>query len=272
MQTQRSNTSSPIHRWHPYQVLFNFTLKQMLWSRRTIFVLLVSLSPVALSIVFRLAPHRARDILAFIPMITMLVFLMFVTILIALFYGTGIIADEIDGKTLTYLVMRPLRRFSILLSKFAAYFVGTVVLITPAHLLATLIIATDPQNRESLLFNLGMSLRYVGVISLGLLAYGAVFTVLGVRFKHSVLWGLLVAFGWEKITLVVPGNIKKFSVIHYLLSIYPRHGLPTRPIQNFLGDSPASPWLAIVMIFLITALFLSLSIWIFQRREYRFEA
>ena len=117
-----------------------------------------------------------------------------------------------------------------------------------------------------------MSLRYIGVISLGLLAYGAIFTVLGARFKHSVLWGLLIAFGWEKITLVVPGNIKKFSVIHYLLSIYPRHDLPTRPIQDFLGDSPASTGSAIIMIFLITALFLSLSIWIFQRREYTSEA
>ena len=229
---------------------------------------LVSMVPVGISIVFRLVHHSAGDACEFIPHLTMIFYLMFVTILIALLFGTAIIADEVDNKTLTYLVTRPLRKVRILLSKFAAYLVGTIMLVASSHLLTTLIVTTDPKIGENLLFHIGMSFKYIGVIGLGLLAYGAIFAAFGARFKHAVLWGLLVAFGWEKITLVVPGNIKKLSVIHYLLSIYPRHGLSARMIQGFVGDSPASPWLAFVMIVLITALFLNLSIWIFQRREY----
>ena len=249
-------------------MIFKLTLRQILRNKRTVFVFLGSMSPVVPAIIFRLVDHSTRDALRFIPMLTMILYLMFVTILISLFYGTAIIADEIDGKTLTYLFMRPLRKSLILLSKFAAYFVGSVALIAPSHLLTTLIVATDPKVKGNLLFHLGMSLKYVGVMSLALLAYGAIFTAFGVRFKHSVLWGLLLVFGWEKIALAVPGNIKKFSVIHYLLSIYPRHGSPTRLIQKFLGDSPASPGFAFVMILLIAVFFLCLSIWIFRRREY----
>ena len=268
MQTQSSSTSAPIYLWQPYREIFKLTLRQILRNKRTFFVCFVSVLPVGLSVVFRLVRHSTGDARHFIPTMTVTLYLMFVMILIALFYGIAIIADEIDGKTLIYLFMRPLRKYSILLSKFAAYFVGAVALIAPSHLLTTLIVATDPKIKEDLLFHLGMSLKYIGVMSLGLLAYGAIFTALGVRFKHSVLWGLLVAFGWEKIALAVPGNIKKFSVIHYLLSIYPRYNLPTRMFQRFMGDSPPAPWLAFMIILLIAAFFLFLSGWIFQHHEY----
>ena len=272
MQTQQlDSTSSLVHRWRPYLEIFKLTLRRMLRSRRTIFTLLVSMFPIALSIVFRLVRHNPRDAHGFVPLITMVFYMMFVIILISLFYGTAIIADEVDGKTLTYLFTRPLHKARILLSKFAAYLVGTVTLVSLSHLLTTLIIATDSNIKEGLLFHIGMSFKYIGVMSLGLLVYGAIFSAFGARFKHAVLWGLLVAFGWEKITLIVPGNIKKFSAIHYLLSVYPRHGLRNRPIQEFLGDSPPTFWVALIMTLLITTLFLYLSIFIFQRREYHTE-
>ena len=240
----------------------------MLGRRRTILMFLVTMLPVALTILHRIMPHSRTDADRFIPMITMTFYLMFVTVLIALFYGTAVIADEIDGKTVTYLFMRPVRKARILLSKFVAYLVGAIALIAPSHLIATLINCTDPTLRDGLFSQIGMSLQYIGVISLGLLVYGAIFSAFGARFKHAVLWGLIVAFGWEKITLVVPGNIKKFSAIHYLLSIYPRKNLPRSPIREMLGESPVTPWLAVLIILLITALFLSLSVRIFNRREY----
>lgn len=275
MQTGQLNSpSSPIHRWRPYQEIFKLTIRRLLWSRKTIIAFLVSMAPVGISvivrisIIFRLMRLSARDLREFIPHLTMTFYLMFVTVLIALFFGTAIIADEVDNKTLTYLFTRPLRKARILLSKFAAYLVGTIALVAPSHLLATLIIATAPQIKESLLFHIGMSFKYMGVISLGLLAYGAIFATFGARFKQAVLWGLFVAFGWEKITLIVPGNIKKLSVIHYLLSVYPRHNLPNRLITELLGDSPPTFLWALVIIVLITAVFLYLSIWVFQRREY----
>ncbi|MCZ6680695.1 MAG: ABC transporter permease subunit [Candidatus Poribacteria bacterium] len=242
----------------------------MLWSRRTILALLISMGPVGISIVFRFVSHSPRDTSQFIPMLT-LIYMMLVIVLIALFYGTAIIADEVDGRTVTYLFMRPLRKARILLSKFLAYWVGSIALVAPSHLISTLIISTDPKMRESLLFQIGLSCKYIGVISLGLLVYGAIFSTFGVRFKHPVLWGSIVAFGWEKILLVVPGNIKKFSAVHYLLSIYPRYKLPAHPIKEMLGEYPPEPWLGFVMLVVITVLFLYLSIWMFQRREYHID-
>ncbi|MCH8291201.1 ABC transporter permease [Candidatus Poribacteria bacterium] len=263
------NTHSQIH-WQAYRSIFKVTLRRMLWTKRTIFVLLVVLLPVALSIVFRFTSQSARDVRNFLPMLTMIFYLQFVAVLIAIFHGTAIMADEIEGKTLTYLFTRPIQKSAILLSKFAAYFVGTIALIAPSHLLATLITDTHPRMKASFLFNIGMSFKYIGVLSLALLAYGALSTLLGARFKHPVLWGLLLAFGWEKITLVpgMPTSVKRMSTIHYLLAIFPRYGLPKRPTNGLLGDSPPPLWAAFVIISLITLLFLLLSIWIFRQREY----
>ena len=258
-------------RWQPYRSIFSVTLKQILWRRKTILALLGSiLLPVAIVLLFRLTSQSGRDVRDFIPIFTMMFYLLFLTVVIVFFHGTAIVADEIDGRTLTYLFVRPLRKSSILLSKFVAYLVGTILLITPSHLLITIIVATHPKMKIGLLSHVGMSLSYIGIISLGVLAYGAISVFLAVRFKHPVLWGLLIAFGWEKITLApfVPINVKRVSVVHYLLALFPRDNMPKQPISMFLGDTPPSFWLAFVAIFLIAVMFLTLSIWIFQRREY----
>ena len=252
----------------PYFELFKLALRRMLWSRRTILAFMITMLPVALAVVHRLTSHNPTNARRFMPMITMIFYLQFAMVLVALFYATAIVADETENKTITYLFLRPLRKSRILLSRFLAYLVSAIALITPSHLIATTIAATDPKIREALLPQFGMSFQYIGVMALGFLVYGAIFCVFGARFKYAVLWSLFFAFGWEKITLVVPGNIKKYAAMHYLLAIYPRHNLPNRPISEMLGENPASPWLAFLMIFVITACFLALAIWIFRRREY----
>ena len=46
--------------------------------------------------------------------------------LAALFYATSLVADEVEGRTLTYLLTRPITRASILAGKFAAYLATTL--------------------------------------------------------------------------------------------------------------------------------------------------
>ena len=119
----------------------------------------------------------------------------------AIFYGTAIVSDEVDGRGLTYLQMRPIKKHGLLLSKFAAYMIGTVVLVTISHLLLTGIMETHPKLRDRL-FVVGMSFVYTGSLSLGLLAYGALAVLMSTRFKQPVIWMLLFVFGWEMVTAI----------------------------------------------------------------------
>ena len=252
-----------------YFVLFKATFRQMFWSRRTVLILLGCLLSLAIALAFRFMGRGSGSINRFIPLITLSLYGLLMN-LSAIFYGTAIISDEIDGKGLTYLQMRPLPKSTILLSKFAAYFVGTVAIFATSHLILTGIMITHPKLQNGVFFQLGMSLRYTASMALGLLVYGAFAAVLAVKFKNPVLWGLLFVMGWERITSspVMPTGIKRTSISHYLFVLFPRYKLPRSDFNEFLGTSPPSVWVALLIVLLLTAGLLWLAIRIFKEREY----
>src|SRR6185503_1055893 len=51
---------------------------------------------------------------------------------LAVFYGTSLIADEVEDKTITYLFTRPIPRGAVLVGKYLAYLVCTVFVVLPA--------------------------------------------------------------------------------------------------------------------------------------------
>lgn len=257
-----------LNSFHVYFALFKLTLRQLFWSRRGILILIGCVVPLVIALVFRFTARGTSTVNSFIPYTTF-IFYGLLTQFCAIFYGTAIVSDEIDGKGLLYLQMRPLRKSLILLSKFAAYMVGAIILIGISHLLLTAIVQTHPRLNDRLLI-LGMSFVYTGSLGLGLLAYGALAVLLSVRFKHPVLWGLLVVFGWERITTipVMPIGIKRISITHYQLRIFPDFRLERDLIERFLGQTPPAMWVAVLVVSLITVVAMFLAIRIFQEREY----
>ena len=252
-----------------YLALFKVTLRQMFWSRRTILILLGCGLSLLIALMFRFTVGSSSVVNRFIPQITLILYGLLVN-LSAIFYGTAIISDEVDGKGLTYLQMRPIHKPTILLSKFAAYFIGSLAIISVSHLILTVIVATHPKLDKNILFHLGMSLRYSASIALSLLAYGAFAAALAAKFKHPVLWGLLFVMGWERITAVeyMPMGIKRLSISHYLFTLFPNYRMRRGLISDFLGESPPSIWIALLVLSLLTVGLLWLAIRIFREREY----
>jgi len=66
-----------------------------------------------------------------------------VCLLLALFYGTSVLGDELDGKTLTYLFTRPLPRWHFVLGKYLGIGPGAAGP-TALSLLAAWLIAGAP--------------------------------------------------------------------------------------------------------------------------------
>jgi ABC-2 type transport system permease protein len=233
-------------------------------------MLILVFVPVYLAIYYRISgtktPMEPGMALSFI----MMFFLQFLSVLVALFYATALVADEIDNKTITYLFTRPVRKYSIILGKFAADMVEVLLLLVPAMLITFIIIATDNRILSDFASSLSIFAKRFGVIILSLITYGAIFMFFGVWWKRPVLIGLIFAFGWEKAVLVVPGAIRKFSVIHYLMSAFPggdrlRMGMPKQLFPN------SSPSFSIFLLIVIAVVFMGLSIFLFSRKEYKFE-
>src|SRR5438046_10234760 len=68
-------------------------------------------------------------------------YIRFIVPVLGVFYGTSLIADEVDDKTITYLFTRPIPRSAVLFGKYLAYLACTVLLILPSVVLVYLLLA-----------------------------------------------------------------------------------------------------------------------------------
>ena len=252
-----------------FKTIFFMTFGQMFWSKKTFFISIISLLPVILALIFRFSRHSPNDASAIFSIFALAIFVSFLSILVSLLYSTAIVADEIDNKTITYLLTRAVSKSSIILGKFAAYLLGAFLVLFLSLLITLLLTATDPKMQHTFVSNLNLFGKYLGVIVLALITYGSIFTFFGASFKHPVIIGLLFAFGWEKIAVIVPGLIQKISIVHYLLSAFPTDRIP-KHIGDGLFKSTIQPVPSIIILLIIAGVFLGLSIFVLYHKEYRF--
>jgi ABC-type transport system involved in multi-copper enzyme maturation permease subunit len=240
--------------------VFDLSLGEMLWSRRTIFMALVVGLPVVISLIFRVlheagAPNlRVNNAAASGPTIFGLMmwafFVRFCVPVLGVFYGTALIADEVEDKTITYLFTRPVPRSAVLLGKYIAYLACTVMVVLPSVVIVWLLVVPTSSSLGASFPDLAKDL---GLLALGLAVYGALFAFVGTALKRPLLVGLLYIFGWETAVMALPGYLKRFSVAYYLQGLVP-HAMPSDSavsiIQAIFREVPtlteSLSWLAVI--------------------------
>jgi ABC-type Na+ efflux pump permease subunit len=258
--------------------VFDLTLGQMLWSRRTIFLALVAGGPVLIAFIVRIvvATGLGRRLegagvegAGIFGMMIWVLYVRFLVPVLGVFYGVSLIADEVEDKTITYLFTRPIRRGAVLLGKFAAYLVCTVLVVLPSVMLVYFLIVPFAEiagTFPSLLVDLG-------ILAAGLAVYGALFALIGALFKRPLVIGLAFAFGWEQVAMLTPGSLKTATVAFYLQSLVP-HAMPsdgvTSLLQAVFRDTPSAP-VSLACLFGIGLGSLLLGIRAVERREYVLE-
>ena len=70
-------------------------------------------------------------------------FLRFIVPILGIFYGTSLIADEVEDKTITYLFTRPISRSAVLVGKYLAYLASTVLIVLPSVMLVYFLVVPD---------------------------------------------------------------------------------------------------------------------------------
>jgi ABC-2 type transport system permease protein len=250
--------------------IFDLSLGQMLWSRRSIFLALVVGGPVVLAatvrIVAALAPASSLRVngavvggSSIFGMMMWLLYVRFIVPVLGVFYGTALIADEVDDKTITYLFTRPIPRGAVLIGKYLAYLVCTVLLILPTVIMVFFLIV--PLGGGSIGQAFPLLLTDLGMIALGLAAYGAVFALVGARLRRPLVIGLVFAFGWEPTVMLIPGYLKQLSVAYYLQALVP-HTMPNDStlsaiLQVFSDVPPVTVSLAALAVIIGAALWLA---------------
>jgi ABC-type transport system involved in multi-copper enzyme maturation permease subunit len=260
--------------------VFELSISEMLWSRRTIFMALVVGAPVVISLVVRTldvlgAPVRQVNGMtvsgpAIFGLMIWFLYVRFTVPVLGVFYGTSLIADEVEDKTITYLFTRPIRRGAVLLGKYFAYLVCTIFVVLPSVMLVYLLIAPIGGSLGGSFIDL---VKDLALLALGLAVYGAVFAFIGSAFKRPLLVGLVFIFGWEQAALVFPGYLKRFTVAYYLQALVP-HAMPNDGvislIQAFFRETPSLP-VSLFCLAVIWAVFLWCSASAVERKEYVLE-
>lgn len=259
--------------------VFDLSLGEMLWSRRTIFMALVVGGPVLLALIvkgvemfgmsaLRVNGQKVAGFGIFGVMIWML-FLRFIVPVLGVFYGTALMADEVEDKTITYLFTRPVPRGAVLVGKYLAYLACTFLVVLPSVMLVYFMLvpfSQFPGTFGSLLIDLAL-------LALGLAVYGGVFAFVGAFFKRPLVIGLVFAFGWEQVTLALPGYLKQFTIAYYLQALVP-HAMPSDGVASILQgmfreNPPAAVCLA--WLFAYLGVFLYLATRVVERKEYILE-
>jgi ABC-2 type transport system permease protein len=258
--------------------VFDLSLGLMLWSRRTIFMVLVVAGPVALACLMRAltaiglgsGPGRGPSDAMVFGLMMWLFYLRFIVPALAVFYGTALIADEVDDKTITYLFTRPVRRGAILLGKYLAYLVCTVLMVLPSLTLVFFLVIGRRDGSVAETFPVFAA--DLAVVAVGLATYGAVFAFIGAALPRPLLFGLFFVFGWEPTVLLLPGYLKRATIVYYLQAFVP-NPLPPGPAGIFQGtvsEGPGRPIAAAALVLLLAAL-LVLAVRSVERREYVLE-
>jgi ABC-type transport system involved in multi-copper enzyme maturation permease subunit len=252
----------------------------MLWSRRTVFMGLVVGLPVLLAAVVRLlhelgAPGmRINNAAVNGPVIFGLMiwvfFVRFSVPVLGVFYGTSLIADEVDDKTITYLFTRPIPRGGVLLGKYLAFLACTIFVVLPSVVIVWLLIVPIGGSLGASFIDLAKDLA---LLALGLAIYGAVFALIGAALKRPLLVGLALVFVWEPLVMALPGYLKLYTVAYYLQGLVP-HAMPSDStmslIQSIFQETP-SFGRAVATLGLIEVACLWLGMRAIERKEYVLE-
>lgn len=244
--------------------LYTLALRDFLRPRRIVVWILVALSLLALGLIWRsVYTGTPREDYASLSSI-------FVFRLIALssaIFATAIITQEVEQKTIVYLLTRPIPRWQLLVSRMLA--AATVVFgVTVLAILATSIAIYGFRfGSNPLLFN---DLKAAAV---GSLAYVSLFTMFTLVINRAMVVCLIYAFLWEVGIPNFSGDLFYTSIFSYLQAIAEHPALPTQQmlvsaLAGQGGDAALVASTAWPVLLILIGSLTGLAMWWFTHFEY----
>jgi ABC-2 type transport system permease protein len=194
--------------------LFVLTLRQHARGRRLLVLSLLFALPGVLAAVVNLASR-------FPPTIENLQFALVFNLiphtlvpLAALLYATGIIQDEVEEQTLTYLLLRPLPRWALYLIKMLATLLMISVLtavFTAATFAVIALTASEPITSKVI----GQALKTAVAMTLAQAGYCGLFGLLGLLMRRSLLVGVAYIFLFEGVLASLDTVARRMTIMYY---------------------------------------------------------
>ncbi|MFF9339253.1 MULTISPECIES: ABC transporter permease [unclassified Streptomyces] len=130
--------------------------------------------------------------------------------LIGVIAGTGAIGPEIDDGSIVYLLSKPVKRPTIIVTKLIVAIAVTMVFSAVPTLIAGFILNGNGQQ---------VAVAYMVAALVASIAYSALFLLLGTISRHAVVIGLVYALVWEALFGSLIAGARTLSVQQWALAL-----------------------------------------------------
>jgi ABC-2 type transport system permease protein len=126
-------------------------------------------------------------------------------------FTTAIVSQEVEGRTIVYLLTRPVPRWRLLLTRYAA----SVLVVAILGVFMVCVTSVGSSGTKAA----GLLTHDIEAVLVGAAAYGALFLLVSLMLNRAMIYCLLFAFGWETSVPSMPGDLYHLSIYSYMQSI-----------------------------------------------------
>ena len=220
------------------------TRRQLFAKQRLVVAIGLMLMPAVIAIIYRFTADDPSDGIGFLSTVYRSIVIGVLLPIAALVFGTSAFGGEVEDGTLIYLMVKPVPRWRLTLSKYVVALASTIVVVVPAILLAWILTPGETPVR--------VPLGYIVGASVGASLYCAIFTTLGITSRRALALGLLYVVAFENILSRNIVGAKSLSVREFSLAVCKRVVGTAAEFTDFTV-SMGTVW-TMGTIFLVTAL------------------
>lgn len=191
------------------------SLRQLLSRWRLIIILFLAILPMALSaIMAALASDEPEYIKDFTDVIIDGLIVAVLLPIVTMVLATMSFRHELDDRTLSYLILKPVPRVMIVVPKMLASVITGGLLVIISGIVSILI---GPESSVQAVLAVGLAL-FAGVVT-----YTTIFTWAGLVSSHALGFALIYVFLWEALVTSLLEGARYLSIRGYVLAI--AHGV-----------------------------------------------
>jgi ABC-2 type transport system permease protein len=209
---QRIATSPRTSRLGALWTLYILALRQHLHGRRWIVLALLFLLLAGLAVIIRVTGSDVPGRLLEFVLLWLLV-PQAILPLVALLYASGVIQDEQEEQTITYILLRPISKWMIYIVKMLAMWTTSVLLVTLLTVITFLAVYVNSKSELG-----DATYRVVatsGILSLAVVAYCGLFGLMSLLTRRILVFGVLYAALVEGLLASLPLSVRMITIIYY---------------------------------------------------------
>ncbi len=255
-----------------FRLVFAASARELLRRRRLVFLALACSLPLLLSLMWSLwgTEHFSAD--KFFTNLVSSLYLSALVYVVGLAFGVPTVHDEVEGRTLTYLLTRPISRIAVYAGRLAAVqlLAGSLLALSLVVCFGILVVG-DP-SALSVDF-LKTYVNHVWVLLLATVVLTGLFSIFGTLFRRPLVWGIVYAFAWEGTVSKIPGQLQVWTLDFHFRNLMLRDA----DVQNDLLDvfrqllsdqTDIAWWVSLIVLLVALVVFSWVGGWIFSQKEY----